>query len=116
MQQNIEFERCIDFLVRMIDKYGEEVLRELEEEKQNKEEKEELFRDNGASGGQVVQDYIRAYQGNPQIVPNYQVKWNSILQEETLGAYLPDLISGKITPEQFTQEEDKSIEQFEAEQ
>ena len=36
---NIEFERCIDFLVRMIDKYGEEVLRELEEEKQNKEEK-----------------------------------------------------------------------------
>ena len=40
MQQNIEFERCIDFLVRMIDKYGDEVLRELEEEKQNKEEKE----------------------------------------------------------------------------
>lgn len=37
MQQNIEFERC---LVRMIDKYGDEVLRELEEEKQNKEEKE----------------------------------------------------------------------------
>ena len=35
MQQNIEFERCIDFLVRMIDKYGAEVLRELEEEKQN---------------------------------------------------------------------------------
>ena len=40
MQQNIEFERCIDVLVRMIDRYGEEVLRELEEAKQNKEEKE----------------------------------------------------------------------------
>ena len=40
MQQNMEFGRCIDFLVRMIDKYGEEVLRELEEAKQNKEEKE----------------------------------------------------------------------------
>ena len=38
MQQNIEFERCIDFLVRMIDKYGAEVLRELEKEKQNKDE------------------------------------------------------------------------------
>ena len=38
--KNIEFDRCIDFLVRMIDKYGEEILRELEEEKQNKEEKE----------------------------------------------------------------------------
>ena len=35
MQQNIEFERCIDFLVRMIDKYGAEVLRELEEEKRS---------------------------------------------------------------------------------
>lgn len=31
MKQNVEFERCIDFLVRMIDKYGEELLRELEE-------------------------------------------------------------------------------------
>ena len=40
MQQNIEFERCIDFLVRMIDKYGAEILRESKEEKQNKEEKE----------------------------------------------------------------------------
>ena len=40
MQQNIKFERCIDFLVRMIDKYGDEVLRELKEEKQDKEEKE----------------------------------------------------------------------------
>ena len=39
MQQNIELERCIDFLVRMIDKCGDEVLRELEEEKQNKKEK-----------------------------------------------------------------------------
>ena len=39
MQQNIEFERCIDFLVRMIDKYGEEVLQELKKGKRNKEEK-----------------------------------------------------------------------------
>ena len=39
MQQNIEFEWYIDFLVRMIDKYGEEVLQELEKEKRNKEEK-----------------------------------------------------------------------------
>lgn len=42
MKQNIEFERCIDFLVRMLDKYGEELLRELEEVKENNgQEKEE---------------------------------------------------------------------------
>lgn len=28
MKQNVEFERCIDFLVRMLDKYGEELLRD----------------------------------------------------------------------------------------
>ncbi|KLA45535.1 his Kinase A domain protein [Ligilactobacillus ruminis] len=39
---NIEFERCIDFLVWMIDKYGEEVLQELEEEKKLVEEKDEI--------------------------------------------------------------------------
>ncbi|WP_279589932.1 hypothetical protein [Coprococcus comes] len=42
MQQNIEFERCIDFLVRMIDKYGAEVFRELEEEKQPANKKSRL--------------------------------------------------------------------------
>ena len=42
MKQNIEFERCIDFLVRMLDKYGEELPRELEEDKENNgQEKEE---------------------------------------------------------------------------
>ena len=40
MQQNMECERYIDFLARRIDQYGEEIFRELEEEKQNKEEKE----------------------------------------------------------------------------
>ena len=40
MQQNIEFEQCIDFLVRMIDKYGEEVLRELEEENRIRKKKQ----------------------------------------------------------------------------
>ncbi|MGN0159020.1 MAG: hypothetical protein ACI39W_07780 [Brotaphodocola sp.] len=39
MKQNVEFERCIDFLVRMLDKYGEEMLRELEKEKKYKEQK-----------------------------------------------------------------------------
>ena len=43
MQQNIEFERCIDFLVRMIDKYSEEVLRELEEKNRIRKKKKRQF-------------------------------------------------------------------------
>lgn len=46
MKQDIEFERCIEFLVKMIDKYGDEFLRELEEDKQiNKENVEDKVTD-----------------------------------------------------------------------
>lgn len=31
LEQNIEFERCVNFLVRMIEKYGNVVLEELSE-------------------------------------------------------------------------------------
>ena len=82
----------------------------------NKEEKERLIESGNASDSQVVNDYIRAFTGNPQIVPNYQVKWNSILQEETLGETIPELIAGKITPGIFTQMADESIWQFKEEQ
>ena len=44
MKQNVEFERCIDFLVRMIDKYGEELLRELEEDKENNGQEKKMKR------------------------------------------------------------------------
>lgn len=46
MKRDIEFERCIEFLVKMIDKYGDEFLRELEEDKQiNKENVEDKVTD-----------------------------------------------------------------------
>lgn len=61
-------------------------------------------------------DYIRAYKNNPKLVPNYQVKWNSILQEETLAEALPGLVSGKISPEEFTEMEDESVKRFLEEQ
>lgn len=44
------------------------------------------------------------------------MKWNSILQEETLGEILPDLAQGKMTPEEFTEKEDESIQKFLEEQ
>ena len=67
---------------------------------ENRQLKEELFsRDTGAS--RLLQDYIRAYRGQPQIVPNYQVKWNSVLQERTLGEALPALAQKKITQADF---------------
>ena len=37
MEQNVYFERCIDFLSRMIEKYGDELLREEMAEKDKQE-------------------------------------------------------------------------------
>lgn len=82
----------------------------------NMEQREELFSKDPEEMIPAERDYIAAYKNGPQLVPNYQVKWNSILQEETLGEILPDLAQGKITPEEFTVREDESIAQFREEQ
>lgn len=82
----------------------------------NQEEKKELMDKNGRNGSsQLLQDYVNAYNNNPQIVPNYQVKWNSILQEETLGECLPELAAGKIIPAQVVEAANESIREYEAE-
>ena len=78
----------------------------------NKEEKERMLSADPADLTFVERDYLAAYQRNPQFVPNYQVKWNSILQEETLGAALPELAIGKIDAAEFTRRADESIERF----
>ena len=82
----------------------------------NMEQREELFAKDPDEMIPAERDYIAAYRNNPQLVPNYQVKWNSILQEETLGEILPDLAQGKMTPEEFTAKEDESIQSFQEEQ
>ena len=84
--------------------------------KLNKEDKERLMGRSKDKNSQLLNDYLDAYTGNPQIVPNYQVKWNSLLQEEMLGECLPELVKGKMTAEEFTQTEDESIRQFQEEQ
>lgn len=81
----------------------------------NRKQKNRFLELNQESGSQLLRDYIQAYIQNAQIVPNYQVKWNSILQEETLGEVLPQLIRGQLTEAGFTEKLDESIRQFEEE-
>ena len=82
----------------------------------NLEEKKELMDKNGRTEiSQLLQDYVNAYNNNPQIVPNYQVKWNSILQEETIGECLPQLAAGKMTLAQMVETADESIREYEKE-
>lgn len=81
----------------------------------NQREKQRVF-DAAIENPPVLQDYIDAFNGDPGLVPNYQVKWNSILQEEILGECLPELARGKMTPEEFALREDESIRRYEEEQ
>lgn len=83
--------------------------------KYNLLDKERLLNQNEWSST-VVKDYVNAFMQNPQIVPNYQVKWNSILQEKMLGTYLPDLAEGKMNEKKFAQLADKSVQQYAKEQ
>lgn len=82
----------------------------------NQEERERLIESKEESDSPATKDYIEAFLNRPQIVPNYQVKWNSILQEKMLGECLPPLIEGKMSAEVFVEMADKSVQEFQAEQ
>lgn len=82
----------------------------------NRTERQRLIESKEEADSAATRDYIEAFLGEPQIVPNYQVKWNSILQEEMLGDCLPLLVEGKMTVQDFVEAADESIRQFEAEQ
>ena len=43
------------------------------------------------------------------------MKWNSVLQEETLGECLPKLVNGEMSVEEFVRMEDESIRRYEDE-
>lgn len=103
----------------VVDSYGDEVKEGAVEfvkyrTRYNKEEKEQLLSMGGGSV-KALNDYIEVYSGEPQIVPNYQTKWNSIFQEETLGESLPELAKGRMSVEDFLLAADESIKRYQAE-
>ena len=58
----------------------------------NMEQREELFAKDPSGMIPAERDYIEAYRKDPQLVPNYQVKWNSILVVYLLTAGRPGLL------------------------
>ena len=82
----------------------------------NKQEKDTLFAKDLSQEQGLLSDYLNAFSHAEQIVPNYQVKWNSIFQEETIGEALPLLAEEKITPEDFVRMADESVWEYQNEQ
>ena len=98
MKQNIEFERCIDFLVRMIDKYGEELLRELEEDKENngQEKKEENVLDIEAKPEITFDDFGKLQFQVGEIIACEEVKKSRKLlcSQVKIGSQVRQIVSG----------------------
>lgn len=82
----------------------------------NWQEKQTLFAESSAEAGSVLADYLQAFTDAEKIIPNYQTKWNSVLQEETIGKGLPLLAEGEISIEEFLEMMEESILEYQAEQ
>lgn len=63
----------------------------------------------------LEKDYINVVKGNPIMVPNYQMQWNPILQQEVFTSKIPQLVNGTITEEEFINFMNESVTEFEKE-
>lgn len=84
--------------------------------RRNVENTERLFSQNGAEGSRLINDYVQAYGRNPQIVPDYQARWNSVLQEKTLKEALTLFAQNKLLPDSFIEMMNESVAEFNREQ
>lgn len=84
--------------------------------RKNLEMLDSLFVQDGREKSRLTEDFVQAYENEPQIVPNYQVKWNPILQEETLEEALPLFAQNKISPDTFIEMLNESVAEFMREQ
>lgn len=82
----------------------------------NLQEKETFFSKENIMSSKLYDDYLTAFKSVKTIVPNYQVKWNSILQEETLGKALALVADNSITVTDFINMMNDSVSEYNNEQ
>lgn len=77
---------------------------------------EEFLNDRKIPDSQLEAEYLAAIKNSPQVISNYQIQWNPILQEELLPAAISRLARGEIDEEEFEQIMNESVRRFEQEQ
>jgi raffinose/stachyose/melibiose transport system substrate-binding protein len=82
---------------------------------ESKKEKQNFLELNTSEKTSLEQDYIKLVKNNPVIIPNYQLQWNPILQQEVFQFKLPQLANGTITEEEFLKFMNESVINFEKE-
>lgn len=60
-------------------------------------------------------DYINVITSEQTYISNYQMNWNSVLQDQVLGEMLPKLINGEIETQDFIDAMDWSIAEYNSE-
>lgn len=81
----------------------------------SQEENQNFLNANARRKTCLEENYINAVKGNPIIVPNYQMQWNPILQQEVFQFKIPQLVNGTITEEEFINFMNESVTEFEKE-
>lgn len=81
----------------------------------SQQQKQEFLYLNTEEKTLLEQDYINLVKSNPIIIPNYQLQWNPILQQEVFQFKIPQLVNGTITEEDFLNFMNESIANFQKE-
>lgn len=81
----------------------------------SQQEKQELVYLNNEKRSNLEKDYIELVKSNPIIIPNYQLQWNSTLQQEVFQSKIPQLANGTITEDDFLNFMNESVADFEKE-
>lgn len=81
----------------------------------SKEQTQDFLQVNDGQKTALERDYINVVKSNPTLVPNYQLQWNPILQQEVFQFKIPQLVNGTITEDQFVSFMNESVAEFEKE-
>lgn len=64
---------------------------------------------------QVLKDYLNVVKQPFKLIPNYQLKWNSLIQDKIFNIELPKLLNHEITPETFIKKMDEAVQYYNTE-
>ena len=74
--------------------------------KQSKEEQAHSEQSN------VFGDYLKAVNNEKKVIPNYQLKWNFLIQQQVFNEVLPAYIKGELSCDELIDAFDDGVNQY----
>lgn len=60
----------------------------------------------------ALKDYFKVLNQPFKLIPNYQLKWNTLIQNDLFSENLPPLLKGEMKTEKFVEKLDEAVEQY----